>query len=294
MYHKCGKVQVHSLEPGKPKDLPFSAQEFFNACLLVQSGPFTDENKDWLRVLRMYNRMVLLRVDVLAFCEPYLTPPLAKSKIFEQFKQAAQAPQITHRFGLPLSAQNFLEILDEFREYEIDLRDGIVQSQYAGSKRLFFAMVNDLEFYGINMKGFLTDNVPEHMESNLIFVTFLSTLEGENFQVNYNHFVQAVFDTSPRRITGPMSHFQAAMFVQSLVEIKVIPPPELAQRDFGPHGGLCENGSMPDDFILIGSSCCGRFSPKCCFMQSLMQLGPRCRSCDSNMVDVVQSLPREP
>jgi hypothetical protein len=51
------------MSPGDPQDLPFDANEFINGCILVRDSPFVDENENWLRVVRMYDRMITLRID---------------------------------------------------------------------------------------------------------------------------------------------------------------------------------------------------------------------------------------
>ncbi|KAF1917324.1 hypothetical protein BDU57DRAFT_161612 [Ampelomyces quisqualis] len=288
-YLSINPVEFRSMKSGKTKDLRFSAQEFVNACRSVQSGPFTDGTEDWLRVLRMYNRMITLRIDVLAFCAPFLSPLFIESKIFEQFRQATTTPRIAHHFGLPFSAQEFLAVIEEFDKYGNDKRGGILESQYAGSGRLFAAMVNDLDFHRINMKDFLDDNIPEQMEGSYMLLRLLSCVEGDNFEVNYRRFIQTTTRPSPGRIIGPMSHFQAAMFAQSLEEIDITKfPPGLAQKYSRPHG-LCKNGVVPGDFVLIGSPCCSRCWPRCCLIQALVIVGPTCY-CGSNMVEALKSL----
>jgi hypothetical protein len=56
-----------SVTPGDPRDPPFDANEFNNACILARDGPFVDENKEWLRVVRMCNRMITLRIGMIKF-----------------------------------------------------------------------------------------------------------------------------------------------------------------------------------------------------------------------------------
>jgi hypothetical protein len=229
----------------------------------------------------MYNRIFTLRIDILRFCKKFLTTPLLQSKVFEQFREAAKAPRTAHRFGLPFSPQEFLAILDEARKQLHDFQEGIVGSQYAGSIRLFRLMVNDLANYSINMKDFLADHIPEHMEHTPLLTNLLSSLEEERFQINYYRFMETVTKPKPGHVIGPMSHFQAAMFTQSLEEVEqALDPKWIAEVFSGPHkfgpAPQCENDVVADDIAYIGSPCCNIQWPKCCFLQILTQQGPKC------------------
>jgi hypothetical protein len=282
-----------SARPGDPNDLPFSATEFVNACILVRDGPFED-NENWLRLVRMYERMVTLRIDPIKFCEKCFPASLLDSGVYHQFQLAKQAPTRTHPFGLPFSAQEFLTILAEYWKHETFDRMA-ANPLYAGSGRLFIYMVADLADWYVNLKDFLADHVPTDMEDNPLLLRLLASAQGEhteNFEINKVRFRASIYSPRNGRIVGPMSLLQAAMFAQSLQEVDPeLYEPDTKQRCMVPHGD-CE-AVAPDEFTLIASPCCKTAQSKCCLIQTLIEDGPKCRGCGKNMVDAYRMLPRK-
>jgi hypothetical protein len=276
---------------GNPEDLPFSASEFSNACVLVQDGPFDDSNENWVRLVRMYERLVTLRIDLRKFFRHTFPQSLRHSAIFEhfeQYKRNGQTPRGCHPFHLPFSAEEFLKILVEAETYEKSDRLSATP-QYKGSRRLFLHMVHDLSTYEINLKEFLADHVPADMEKNRTLLWLLSSAQGthtDNFVIDRRKFFRILLGRHRTgQIEGPLTHLQAAMFVQSL-EVAQAPeelyPLEAKQQMCELHDD-CAVGKKTEDIALVVTPCCQQIWPKCCLMQILLSYGPDCPDCKMDM-----------
>jgi hypothetical protein len=277
---------------GDPDDLPFSASEFANACILVMDGPFDDDNKSWVQVVRMYERLVTLHIDMGEFCQKQFPPSLIGSGVLRQFRLAIKAPRNCNPFHLPFTAHEFLELLVQYDDYRTFDKNA-AQPQYKGSSKQFHNMVFDLAMHRINLKEFLADHIPADLEDHPVLLLLLASAQGEhteNFVVDDRRFRQALYKPPKGQVEGPMSHLQAAMFVQSLKELETRDiPVELKREMCKPHDG-CHGIMDSDDNFLIASPCCNSVWTKCCLTQTLMSFGPCCADCYENMTKAYQTL----
>jgi hypothetical protein len=168
-----------SMTPGDPRDLPFDANEFDNACILARDGPFVDENEDWRRVVRMYKRMLTLHIDMIMFAENCNIELLSGSDIVNELFTVDQVPIGPHLYGLPFSVHGFLMVCYECKKY------------YAGDKgsqNLFSWMVADLSIGRVNLQDFFGDQIPAHLEKSTGLLRVLAFAQGEhtqNFETDY-------------------------------------------------------------------------------------------------------------
>jgi hypothetical protein len=120
MCQQCGSdfLEYESNKPGFPEDLPFTPNDFVNACLLARDGPFEADNDNWTRLVRMYNRIITLHIDVVQYCEDIFPEKLIGSSLYLRFLAADQA----HRgraplpLGLPFSAEEFLPSVESLQK----------------------------------------------------------------------------------------------------------------------------------------------------------------------------------
>lgn len=265
MCQQCGLefLEFESNRPGAYDDLPFTANEFVNACLMAQDGPFNDDNDNWTRLARMYNRMVTLRIDVVQYCEDVFPNKLVGSPVYSQFIAA----DLAHRnraplpFGLPFSAKEYLAICREFTESEQVYQRNSARI-HQGSNKLFLRMTLDLASHQVNVQDFLADHVPEDLEKNPFLLRLLAAAQGEhtqNYEINFTRFMVSI--TAPGgsrdgRLVGPMTHFQAAMFVQTLKESDTTRiPDDHKQLCALPHGD-CDVNVPLADVNFVSSPCC--------------------------------------
>jgi hypothetical protein len=277
-----------SMSPGNPRDLPFDANEFINGCILVRNGPFVDENENWLRVVRMYDRMITLRIDPAMFWINCPAELLDGSPIFNEIMSVYEAPIGPHLFGLPFSVHEFLVICDGCEKYYTGDNKAAVP-KYQGSDHLFFKMVADLAIERINIKDFLADQIPANLEKSTGLLRVLASAQGkhaQNFEIDYMRFIQSI-TANDGTLVGPMSYFQAAAFVQQLEPVQ--PPIELLERLSGPHG-FCDAGVPADEAVYLHEPCnCGGIMSRCCLMMKLIKQGPLCFYCREDSVELVKS-----
>jgi hypothetical protein len=158
----------HSEQPGDPRGLPFSASD---ACFMVLDGPFINENENWLRVMRMFDRMLTLRIPISPFWDEHQHHILLiqGTGLHREMISYLWAPVENHPFDLLFSVHEFLTICDEFEKYEAG--DKLLPvPKYAGSKTLFFEMVKDLSIRCISLGDFVADHIPASMEENGILI----------------------------------------------------------------------------------------------------------------------------
>lgn len=260
----------------------------------MQDGPFKDDNENWTRLVRMYDRMVTLRIDVFQYCENVLPDKLFDSPVYRQFMVAdrARKTRAPFPFGLPFSAQEFLTICNEFAEFA-RASPGREPAYIVGSDVLFFRMVRDLAAHRINLAEFLADQVPESMEKDPLLLRLLAAAQGphtQNYELNFKQFMMSCFKPPPGRIVGPLSHFQAAIFVHSLEEVDPAwVADEHKQMVTRPHNDCA--GAADSKFVQ--SPCCGLKHSVCCIIRRLMVDGPRCEVCLEDQIEVRKAQLRE-
>jgi hypothetical protein len=281
-----------SMTPGDPRNLPFDAKEFINACILARHGPFVDENEDWLRVVRMYNRMITLRIDMAKFNEKCNMELLSGTGILNELFDVDQAPIGPHLYGLPFSVYDFLTICDECEKYYAGDNKAAVP-KYKGSRNLFSWMVTDLAIGRINLQDFLGDQIPPHLEKSTILMRVLASAQGphtQNFRIDYIQFIQSI-SPPDGPLVGRLSHFQAAAFVQQLETVQV--PTEAVEFVSVPHD-LCEAGVPADEVVLFHNPClCDNYISRCCLMMHLIKQGPKCYICRTDRVEWIKSRSRK-
>jgi hypothetical protein len=271
----------HSDQPGDPQDLPVDASEFINACIMVHDGPFIDENEDWLRVVRMYNRMNTLRIPIFPFCDDHIPRSMYGTGIHREFISFLQAPTESHPFSLPFSVHEFLTICNE-----AEMDQDFAVPKYAGSRMLFLRMVKDLAIDSINLHDFLADHVPASMEENTVLIRLLASAQGELTQdskVHLGRFLQLLFapDDDNGNLVGPLTHFQAAVFVQHLDTVQ--PTPEVVEHVVVPHRP-CDVGIAVEDIVCVRSPCCSSEISRCCLVKLLTRIGPTCLLCGKDRI----------
>lgn len=192
MCKQCGPnfLEFESNRPGSGEDLPFTADEFINACCLARDGPFEDYNNDWTRLLRMYNRMITLRIDVVQYCQDFSPEELIGSPPERRFLEAdyAHMNRPSLPFELPFSAGEFLVLCKEFT----DVRKAMFYQSvdiHKGTRQLFLAMVYDLHHHRINLREFLADQVPANMEKESTLILLLASAQGEHTQNDVVNFM---------------------------------------------------------------------------------------------------------
>jgi hypothetical protein len=176
-----------SMTPGDPRDLPFDANEFNNACIIARDGPFVDENEDWRRVVRMYNRMPTLHIDMIMFTENCNIELSSGSDIVNELFTVDQVPIGPQLYGLPFSVHDFLMICYECEKYYAGDNKAAIP-KYKGSRNLFPWMVADLSIGRINLQDFFGDQIPAHLEKSTGLLRVLAFAQGEhtqNFETDY-------------------------------------------------------------------------------------------------------------
>ena len=297
------KSNFRSDLPGDPRYLTFTPTEFVNECILAKDGPFTEENEQVSRVLSMYNRLRTLRINPVKFCVQQLPKSWEKWPLSCKLFSVLLAPAESHPFGLPFSAQEFLTICSEFEEYEFVHRGeqytNKQPAEYAGSKQLFLRMVEDLVTFKINLRDFLAKQIPAEMEDSFTLLALLASAQGEytqNFEVNYTRFIVSVFapgGSRDGRLVGPLSHFQAAIVLQSFEQLDAeLIGPDDKEKFRSPHA-LCEVGVAAEDLVVLYTPCCHSCYGKCCLTRTLMMNGPHCNSCMQDMAELVRSRSRD-
>ncbi|KAH8724303.1 hypothetical protein GQ44DRAFT_827546 [Phaeosphaeriaceae sp. PMI808] len=274
-----GTPKWSSMRPARKRYLTFTRQEFINRCILVKDGPSSDDDENWLQLLKWpFPKELEQSVPYQEFCRLTLDEP----KTFE--------------FGLPFTAQEFLTLCQEFHEYERhparkqddSLRGNL---EFKASKFVFCNMVDDLATHKINLQDFLANHIPAKMEHNSTLLLLMASAVGphtENCVINNRRFHISMFapDGSRNgRPLGPMSHFQSAVFVRSLqiVDRNTITP---KMFDFlsKPHAN-CEAGTAEASVNLFYTPCCYRRMSECCFIKLLMSCGTVCYFCREDLFE---------
>jgi hypothetical protein len=236
--------------------------------------------------------MITLRIGMIKFTENRNTELLSGSDIINELFIVDQAPSGPHLYGLPFSIHDFLTICDECeKSYTGDRKAAVLK--FEGSQNLFSWTVADLSVGRVDLKDFFGDQIPAHLENSTGLLRVLASTQGDhtqNFEIDYMQFIKSIAPSNGP-LVGPMSHFQAAAFVQ---QFQSVPAPMEVMAWASVPNSLCKAGVLAYDFVLLRNTCrCGNYVGRCCLMMQLIKQGPLCFVCRTDRVEWIKSRPRK-